>query len=168
MFPVCPWTASSGVAAAPPKSGTAQAPQVRMPCALQDVVSPGDSRLRGSDARHLAMNVPGVIVPDGPVRPVRDAVCLFPQIGARAVAPVPSSCATSRKMPRHSAGRNPWSRDQRSPAMPLEAASGYASPRHQTLRQPVTPTDPARRHRLLLANPSRRAADPGRFQRGNS
>ena len=42
-----------------------------------------------SDARHLAMKAPGVIVPVEPARPVRDANRLVPLIGARAVVPVP-------------------------------------------------------------------------------
>ena len=80
-----------------------------------------------SDARHLAMNAPGVIVSDGPVRGVGDVVRLFRLNGARAPAPIPCCLTSALKDAVPHRRLQDTSRDRGSPAMSVLRGSGVVS-----------------------------------------
>ena len=98
-------TASSGRAPASGStmsgSGSAGSPSRRhrsMKCSCDAELS------FNSDARHLAMNAPGVIVSDGSARRVRDAARVVRSNGARRLAPIPCRSSLLCKMQSRCAG----------------------------------------------------------------
>ena len=119
-----------------------------------------------SDARHLAMNAPGVIVPVQPARRVRGPSPLVPLNGPRAVVPISCYFAVASNVQSRSAGCRRRPRDGRSSAMSLRAASGSES----RSASPAETLDehPACRRRPVCRTPRGASSRAGERRAGRS